>query len=101
MSFPWQASGWSPTPHVTPGSASLPVLTPAESWSTGSCPVLRPRPPGFRSDVLPLAGLRMVTDTTRDPRLGISTSPDSSGIVVNGVVPGAPAEAAGVRAGDR
>jgi S1-C subfamily serine protease len=37
----------------------------------------------------------------RDPRLGISTTADSSGIVVNGVQPGGPAEAAGVRAGDR
>ncbi len=51
--------------------------------------------------VLPLAGFRMVTDTTRDPRLGISTAADSAGILVNGVLPGGPAEAAGVRAGDR
>ncbi len=52
-------------------------------------------------EVLPLAGLRMATDTVRDPRLGISTNADSSGIVINGVLPGGPAEAAGVRAGDR
>ncbi len=51
--------------------------------------------------VLPLAGLRMVSDTVRDPRLGISTTADSSGIIVNGVLPGGAAEAAGVRAGDR
>jgi predicted metalloprotease with PDZ domain len=50
--------------------------------------------------VLPLAGLRMTMDTVRDPRLGISTNADSTGIVVNAVVPGGPAEAAGVRAGD-
>jgi predicted metalloprotease with PDZ domain len=43
----------------------------------------------------------MATDTTRDPRLGISAAADSTGIVVNGVAPGGPAETAGVRAGDR
>jgi predicted metalloprotease with PDZ domain len=59
------------------------------------------REPFPYTQVLPLAGLRMVTDTTRDPRLGISTAgADSSGILVNGVLPGGPAEAAGVRAGD-
>lgn len=51
--------------------------------------------------ILPLAGMRMVNDTVRDPRLGISTNADSSGIVVIGVIAGGPAEAAGVRAGDR
>ncbi|HKH82675.1 MAG TPA: PDZ domain-containing protein [Gemmatimonadales bacterium] len=50
--------------------------------------------------ILPLAGLRMTMDTVRDPRLGISTNSDSSGIVVNAVVAGGPAEAAGVRPGD-
>ncbi|HET6777999.1 MAG TPA: PDZ domain-containing protein [Gemmatimonadales bacterium] len=59
------------------------------------------RDPFPYSQVLPLAGLRMITDTTRSPRLGISSNADSSGIVVNGVLPGGPAEAAGVRAGDR
>jgi predicted metalloprotease with PDZ domain len=43
----------------------------------------------------------MVTDTTRDPRLGISTNADSAGIVINGVLPGGAAEAAGARPGDR
>jgi predicted metalloprotease with PDZ domain len=50
--------------------------------------------------ILPLAGLRMVADTVREPRLGISTGADSSGIAVTGVLPGGAAEAAGVRAGD-
>ena len=59
------------------------------------------REPFPYGEVLPLAGLRMATDTVRDPRLGIATNADSSGIVVNGVLPGGPAEAAGVRAGDR
>lgn len=51
--------------------------------------------------ILPLAGMMMAADTVRDPRLGIATNADSSGIVVNGVIPGGAAEAAGVRAGDR
>jgi predicted metalloprotease with PDZ domain len=51
--------------------------------------------------VLPLAGMRMASDTIRDPRLGISTSADSTGIMVVGVLPGGAAEAAGVRPGDR
>jgi predicted metalloprotease with PDZ domain len=51
--------------------------------------------------ILPLAGMRMTSDTVRDPRLGLSTNADSTGIVVNGVIPGGPAEAAGVRPGDR
>jgi predicted metalloprotease with PDZ domain len=59
------------------------------------------RDPFPYGQILPLAGLRMATDTTRDPRLGISAAADSAGILVNGVAPGGPAEAAGVRAGDR
>ena len=51
--------------------------------------------------VLPLAGMRMISDTVRDPRLGISTNADSAGIIINGVIPGGAAEAAGVRTGDR
>ena len=51
--------------------------------------------------VLPLAGLRLRTDTLREPRLGISSSLDSAGaIVIREVVPGSPAEDAGVKTGD-
>ena len=59
------------------------------------------REPFPYSQVLPLAGLTMAADTVRDPRLGISTNADSGGIVINGVLPGGAAEAAGVRPGDR
>ncbi len=52
-------------------------------------------------EVLPLAGMRLVTDTLREPRLGIGSSLDSSGaIVVREVVPGSAAEEAGVKPGD-
>jgi len=51
--------------------------------------------------VLPLAGLRLRTDTLREPRLGVSSSLDSTGaIVIQEVVPGSPAEEAGVKTGD-
>ncbi len=50
--------------------------------------------------VLPLAGLRLVADTTREARLGINSYSDSVGARVVGVVPGGAAAAAGVQAGD-
>jgi len=59
------------------------------------------RDPFPYGQVLPLAGLTMASDTVRDPRLGISTNADSGGIVINGVIPGGAAEAAGVQPGDR
>ncbi|HEY3011139.1 MAG TPA: PDZ domain-containing protein [Gemmatimonadales bacterium] len=51
--------------------------------------------------ILPLAGMRMLADTVREPRLGIQTTADSSGIMVSGVIPGGPAQEAGVQAGDQ
>ncbi len=51
--------------------------------------------------ILPLAGLRAVTDTVREPRIGISVIQDSSGAIVIGQVhPGGVAEQAGVKNGD-
>lgn len=50
--------------------------------------------------VLPLAGLRVRTDTLRSPRVGVLTESDSSGVRVTSVEPGSAAEGAGVRAGD-
>jgi predicted metalloprotease with PDZ domain len=53
------------------------------------------------SDVLPRAGLRQVSDTVREPRVGLSTAQDSAGaIVVQQVQPGGVAHEAGVKAGD-
>jgi predicted metalloprotease with PDZ domain len=51
--------------------------------------------------ILPLAGMRVATDTVREPRLGLQTSADSSGIVVAGVLPGGAAAEAGVQPGDQ
>ncbi|HKV73125.1 MAG TPA: PDZ domain-containing protein [Gemmatimonadales bacterium] len=52
------------------------------------------------STLLPLAGLRMASDTVMQPRMGISSSADSTGIHVTQVAPGSSAEEAGVQAGD-
>jgi predicted metalloprotease with PDZ domain len=54
------------------------------------------------NDVLPRAGLRQVSDTVREPRVGLSTAQDSAGaIVVQQVQPGGVAQEAGVKAGDQ
>jgi predicted metalloprotease with PDZ domain len=49
---------------------------------------------------LALAGLRIVNDTIREPRLGISTAPGPSGVVVTAVDPTGAAAEAGIREGD-
>ena len=50
--------------------------------------------------LLPLAGMRLAADTIRQPRLGVSTLPDSTGIRVTQVLSGSAAANAGVREGD-
>ena len=51
--------------------------------------------------IAPLAGMRVIADTVKEPRLGIQTLPDTAGIIVAGVQPGGPAQEAGVRTGDQ
>jgi predicted metalloprotease with PDZ domain len=52
--------------------------------------------------ILPLAGLRLTTDTTQQARVGVSTAglSDSGGVRINQVLPGSMAEEAGVQVGD-
>ena len=51
--------------------------------------------------ILPLAGMRAVSDTIREPRLGISSGLDSTGsVIVRQVEPGSAAEEAGLKSGD-
>ena len=50
--------------------------------------------------VLPLAGIRLARDTINEPRVGIGTVQDSSGVHVTEVVPGSAAQVAGVQPGD-
>jgi predicted metalloprotease with PDZ domain len=59
------------------------------------------RDPYPLDQILPLAGMRLAQDTIREPRLGIQSSADSSGIIVAGLVPGGAAQEAGVQVGDR
>jgi len=50
--------------------------------------------------VLPLAGLRLVLDSSNVPQLGIASLQDSTGLHVTEVIPESSAAAAGVQAGD-
>ncbi|MGH7718417.1 MAG: hypothetical protein ACREON_06195 [Gemmatimonadaceae bacterium] len=50
--------------------------------------------------VLPLAGLRLITDTLRQPSLGVTTLPDSAGILVTAVDSDGAVGVAGVQPGD-
>ena len=59
------------------------------------------REPLPTDSVMRLAGLQSRSDTLREPRLGISTATDSSGVSVTGISAGGAASAAGLRVGDR
>ncbi|HET7232939.1 MAG TPA: PDZ domain-containing protein [Longimicrobium sp.] len=59
------------------------------------------RDPFPYATVLPLAGLRLQTDTARVPRLGVNTNGDSTGVRVIGIVPGGVAQRAGIQVGDQ
>jgi predicted metalloprotease with PDZ domain len=52
------------------------------------------------SRLLPWAGMRLQADTTRQPRLGVFTGQDSTGIFVTDVEAGGTAAIAGLQAGD-
>ncbi len=53
------------------------------------------------SDVLPLAGFRLAVDTIREPRIGITTTEDSTGTIVEQVGFNGMGDAAGLLPGDR
>ena len=58
------------------------------------------RDPFPYDSVLPLAGLRLRTDTIREPQLGVYTALDSGRVHVIRTEPGSPAAEAGVQAND-
>ena len=58
------------------------------------------REPFPYATVLPLAGLRLQLDTIREPRLGVSSAPDSNGVRVADVMPASAADSAGIQPGD-
>jgi predicted metalloprotease with PDZ domain len=53
------------------------------------------------AQLLPLAGLRVASDTVREARLGLAAGQDSAGsVVIRQVLPGGTAEEAGAKVGD-
>jgi len=52
------------------------------------------------ASIFALAGLKVIEDTVRSPRVGVQTIPDSSGVRVIDVAPGSSAGEAGVLNGD-
>jgi len=56
------------------------------------------REPFPYASVLPLGGFRL--EAKREPRIGVTSAPDSLGVRVVGVQQGSPAEAAGIHPGD-
>jgi predicted metalloprotease with PDZ domain len=88
-------------------------FTPADWWHTVSrlaggrsftdfeAKYVNGREPFPWADVLPLAGLRLVTDTVRAPQVGIGMTQDTAGVVITQVQPGGVASQAGVKQGDR
>ncbi len=51
-------------------------------------------------EILPLAGMKFVEDSIREPRVGVASLQDSAGVKVLSVLPGSTAEQAGVQPGD-
>ena len=58
------------------------------------------RDPYPMAELLPLAGMRLLSDTVHAPQVGVYTMVDSGGVRVTGVEPGGAAATAGVRSGD-
>ncbi|MBC7895716.1 MAG: PDZ domain-containing protein [Cytophagaceae bacterium] len=52
------------------------------------------------TQVLPLAGLRLAVDSIREPRLGVFTEQDSTGVRVTATDSGSAAQVAGIQVGD-
>jgi len=53
------------------------------------------------SDILPLAGFRLAVDSVREPRIGVVTTIDSAGVVVQQVGANGMGDVAGLLPGDR
>ena len=77
-----------------------PALSEAEGFDDFYARYVDGRDPLPLERVLPLAGLRLLADTTREPRLGVAVDSVAGGMVVTDVEAGSAAEAAGVRPGD-
>ena len=51
-------------------------------------------------DILPMAGMQLAADSILTPRLGVTTTADSQGVMVTEILPGSSAALAGVQVGD-
>lgn len=73
-----------------------------KSFSDFSRRYIDGREPFPWATALPLAGLKLKTDTLHEPRVGIFTAADSTGrVIVTQLEPGGAAEQAGVKVGDQ
>jgi predicted metalloprotease with PDZ domain len=52
-------------------------------------------------ELLPLAGMRLIEEGYREPRIGIELADEPDGVFVTNIVPGSMAAEAGMRVGDR
>lgn len=84
---------WAAVRDAAGGEAAIDLGAFADRYVDG-------REPYPWESVLPLGGLLLAADTTLVPRIGVITNVDEDGILVERVVPGGAAAAAGVRVGD-
>jgi predicted metalloprotease with PDZ domain len=75
-------------------------LSGGKSFTDFNAKYIDGREPYPWNEVLPLAGLMLAADSLREPKMGISTSADSTGVRVEEIEPGSAAATAGVKVGD-
>lgn len=71
-----------------------------KSFAEFSAKYIDGRDPFPWTQVLPLAGLRLAVDSIREPRIGVFTEQDSTGVRVTATDSGSSAQVAGIQAGD-
>ncbi len=78
--------------------AAVSTAAGGKSFAAFSARYIDGREPFPWDSILPMAGMRARQE--RVPRLGVSTQPDSSGVLIVMIAPGSSAAAAGVKPGD-
>jgi predicted metalloprotease with PDZ domain len=71
-----------------------------KSFAEFSAKYIDGREPFPWTQVLPLAGLRLAVDSIREPRIGVFTEQDSTGVRVTATDSGSSAQLAGIQVGD-
>jgi predicted metalloprotease with PDZ domain len=92
---------WAEVSRVANGKITQRERQIAESFTEFARRYVDGREPLPVDSVLRLAGLRSESSTIREPRLGIVTSTDSTGVAITQLTPTGAAAAAGARLGDR